>query len=284
MVTSVSFLSEFDATVLMSCYNCEDTLSKSLASICQTTKYSIEYLLIDDASSDTTPFILAEFKRKNPNCTIITNTSNQGLGYSLMVGVLLAKGRYIIRSDADDISLPGRFDAQLDFLYSHPDCDILGTAIYKKRITNDHPAVTLLSNPKDHSEITKRIYRCPVFHPTVVFNRVSILKAGNYNRRYRRRQDYELWFRCILFGLKFSNLLDPFVVYSYNPKQEKNTDLRLRLHQTYIALKWGFLLRIPPHRIAKSLLPLLKSFIPRSLLPLISRLQDKILDARSKSF
>ena len=112
-------------TVLMSVYNGERYLNEAIDSILAQTFTDFEFLIIDDASTDSTPKILHSYD--DPRIRIVTNEENLGLTKSLNKGLALAQGEYIARMDADDISLPERLMMQLNFLIDNKTVPLVGS-------------------------------------------------------------------------------------------------------------------------------------------------------------
>jgi hypothetical protein len=107
--------------------------------------------------------------------------------------------------DADDISVPSRFELQLEFFRENPSYDVVGGQLEEFRSDPDSPTARR-EVPTEHDEIVQRArYRSPMNHGTVMFRRGAVLRAGNY-RAVDRMEDYDLWVRMFLAGTKFANL------------------------------------------------------------------------------
>ena len=98
----------------MSVYNGEGYLRQAAHGILSQTFRSFEFIIVNDGSTDSPAEILQTFD--DPRIRIIDNGRNLGLVASLNEGLRAARGVYIVRQDADDISLPGRLEAQVRFL------------------------------------------------------------------------------------------------------------------------------------------------------------------------
>lgn len=137
---------------------------------------------------------------------------NKGLAYSLneLLKIVMSKGyEYIARMDADDISMPERFEKQLEFLKLHQTVDMVGGAINE-----------IDENGENRGKVTK--YPCsseecrtffskrnPVAHPTVMFRRSFFEKAGwEYPTDYVRNEDTRLWHEGYKHGCVIANLPD----------------------------------------------------------------------------
>ena len=100
-------------TVLMAVYNGERWLHDSINSILDQTYTNFEFIIVNDGSTDNSPQIINKFAFNDRRITIY-NKKNSGLTDSLNFGIQKAKGKWIARIDADDISSPGRLKKQLN--------------------------------------------------------------------------------------------------------------------------------------------------------------------------
>src|ERR1051326_97584 len=107
-------------SVVMAVYNSEQTAPESIDSILQQTFSDFEFIIVDDGSTDATGEILRGYAELDKRIQVYTQ-QRSGLIASLNRHCRLARGRYIARMDADDISLPDRFEKQFRFLEAHPE-------------------------------------------------------------------------------------------------------------------------------------------------------------------
>ena len=115
-------------SVVMSVYNGTPYLRECIESILNQTCKDFEFIIIDDGSSDNTWKILTEYANQNQQIKLFKNEENIGLTKSLNKGLKLAGGEYIARQDADDVSLPDRFELQTRFLDAHLEVGALGSS------------------------------------------------------------------------------------------------------------------------------------------------------------
>ena len=104
-------------SVVMSVYNGELFLKEAIDSILSQTYKKFEFIIIDDGSTDGSLNIINEYS--DERIKILVNPKNEGLIFSLNKGIELALGTYIVRMDADDISLPQRIEEQVSFMEKH---------------------------------------------------------------------------------------------------------------------------------------------------------------------
>ncbi len=200
----------------------EDYLRAAFNSIFSQTYKDFELIIVDDASDVACKSIVAELCEGKSNVKVIHNESNIGLTKSLNKGLDAASGEFIARMDADDISLPERFEKQIDFLDKNQDIDIVGTGVVS--FGED----TKFMSP--HKGFTNDEAQCCLFfsstlcHPSVMIRKKFL---DDYNLRYdenvKKGQDYDMWERCSVYG-KLVVIKDVLLYYRTHPKQITSTN------------------------------------------------------------
>lgn len=141
---------------------------------------------------------------------VLWQAENKGLGTALRVGVENASNEIIARMDSDDISMPDRFEKQLNMMCDNADLSMVGGYI-TEFIYNPENIVAQRTVPPSDSEIRKYMKsRCPFNHVTVMFKKSEVLKAGNYQDWFWN-EDYYLWIRMMMTGCRFANIPEPLV-------------------------------------------------------------------------
>lgn len=193
-------------SVLMPVYNAEEEyLREAIESILNQSYSDFEFIIINDGSTNNVENVILSYKDSRIK---YIKQNNQGIANTLNNGLSIAKGEYIARMDADDISLPNRFEKQIKFMEEHPDISILGTwfEIFPKSKVIKHP-----SKPSYFDFLTSSC----IGHPTVMFRRNDFEKYDlMYNPNYKC-EDYELWSRAIRY-LKFANLQEVLLKYRWH--------------------------------------------------------------------
>jgi len=191
-------------SVIFSVYNGALYLREAIISILNQTYRDFEFIIVDDGSTDITSQILDEFT--DDRIIRLNNSANLGLVTSLNRALAVAKGEIIARMDADDISLPDRFQKQLAYLEKHPEIGVLGTAMVQVDEQGRH--ISTLIPPLKHELILwQTLFGCAIFHATVMMRRQELLKAGGYDANFIHSEDLELWSR-LFSKTKFANLTD----------------------------------------------------------------------------
>ena len=201
-------------------------------------------------------------------------SSNVGLAAALNSGLNLCTSDYIVRCDSDDISIPNRLKVINEFLIKNTDIDIVGSFA---NIINDESINTgTLIVPTSHTKIYNSLWSCPLIHPSVCFNRLKIINIGGYNKDAGIRQDdYELWYRSALNGLKFSNIPDVLIDYRYTKQTFLKNNIKVGFYRLRIGIKICKLTK-PKHIAYIGILyPLIRSFFPLNIQILFSKIFNK---------
>jgi len=216
-------------TVLMSVYNGEKYLREAIDSILNQTFKDFEFLIIDDGSTDSSADIIRSYC--DPRIRVFKQ-ENTGLTKSLNRGLNLAKGEYIVRQDADDISLPLRFEIQMEFLDKHPDVVLVSSNI--EFIDDRGKSLGESDRAAEPYLIAWYLlfYNHIGGHSQVVFRRQPVIDLGGYSEDLRYSQDYELWLRMTKSN-KIAILPDVLVKWR---KHDDNISIKAQLEQQSIVL------------------------------------------------
>jgi len=223
----------------MPCYNAERFLKNAIESMLDQTFTDFEFIIIDDCSTDRSAAIVREYQKKDRRIQYHKNASNSGVAASLNAGIGMARGEYIARMDADDISLPERLERQVNHMKKNPSCVACGTDI----ILIDEKGGRIGSREYHYTSetIKKNIHRASCFaHPTVMLRRKTLTENNIfYSTGLRWVEDYDLWFRLSRYG-QFANLKEYLLYYRLSPSSVKNNHCRESLGNT-IRLKFTHL-------------------------------------------
>lgn len=219
-------------SVVMPLYKGDDYLSEAIDSILNQTFSDFEFLIICDDPTDKTRDILDKY-RHNDSRMEIYYQERQGLVNSLNKGIYLAKGEYIARMDADDISLPNRFEKQVEFMDKNPEIGISGT--WAKPFSKKF--LRTWKRPCTHENIkAKLLFESAMVHPTVII-RKNIFSENNlcYRLDETYAEDYGLWVRAIKV-LRFGNIPEVLLHYrlhesTSNKAIQKELTNNIRLSQ-----------------------------------------------------
>ena len=219
-------------SVIVPSYNMMKTLPTSINSIINQTYTDWELLVINDGSFDETREVLKPYY-SNYKIRIIHNRKNLGLIRTLNKGIRLAKGKYIARLDADDISLPDRLERQVTIM-DREDLDFLSqTHYYTDKIR--YEKADNFDTYSNGVELFMRVY----FSHSAVMMKKSFLTKNNlkYDLKYTYAEDYDLWLAIFYKGGKIGAMGgQPISVYypathtiEYLKQQRYSTD-QIRIH------------------------------------------------------
>jgi len=204
----------------MPAYNSERYISTSVKSILDQSYANFEFIIVDDASTDKTSKLLSQSKTRNKKIILVKNKKNEGVTKSLNRALKKARGKYIIRMDADDWSYPDRLQLQVELMEKNPEVVVSGS--YIEICDSKLKTKNLRKYHLDDATIRKHIFRySPFAHPATIWN-ARVLKNALYNEVITVSQDYELYFRIGKMG-KFMNLDKPL--------------LKLRVHDNSVSME-----------------------------------------------
>lgn len=249
-------------SVIMSVYNAQDTLRESIDSILAQTYTDWEFIICNDCSTDGTQDILESYQTAYPDkFLLLRNEENKRLAYSLNRCLEKATGYYVARMDGDDLSVPERFEKQVAFLQSHPEVDLVGTAM--QRFNQDG-----LANIDYKPELVNRDSMktlIPFNHATIMTYRRVYEALGGYTVAPRtvRGQDYDLWFRFFYENFRGYNLQEALYLVREDMNAIRRRTFKVRW-STYQTTVYGYrLLGFPKRLIVKAfLVNLAKSLTP----------------------
>jgi len=209
-------------TVVMPVYNAEKYLASAIDSILNQTYEDFEFIIIDDASKDNSWNVAKTFH--DPRIILLENEINMGPAVTANLGIQNAKGEFIARLDADDISFRDRFERQITFFNSHPKVGVLGGPF--QEITADGIKVGSPRVPLQEPYLIKfwLLFEDVMNNPTIMIRKKVLEGSGGYNPDLRVSEDYELWTRLTAVT-EFSNLPDPLIYYRIHSKSASSTQV-----------------------------------------------------------
>ena len=226
-------------TVLMSVYNDEKYLKKSMDTILNQTFTDFEFVIINDGSTDTTLEVLKKYT--DPRVKIISNTQQIGLSKSLNKGLQVAKGEYIARQDSNDISSPKRLEKQVAYLEARTEYGLVGTWTYKIDAENNIIDKEMFFT--EHDDIVMTLLTENHFvHSSIMFRKDCIDKLGGYNEELKYAQDYDLWLRISEY-YKVANISE-FLQYWRYEKHGISVDKREEQKRYALLIRDKFLQRV----------------------------------------
>lgn len=213
--------------------------------IAQHTNVSLEILVGDDHSTDSTSSIIKELADKFPHLIYhFYHINRLGFGsknYHFLIGK--AKGKYIAHLDGDDFWLPGKLAAQVNFMEKNPDCPAVYTNAFT--IRDDGQPMGLFNNPQPTRININELVRHGNF-----LNNSSILYRASLRENILTLQppflDYQIHLRHAQHGA-IGYINQALVAYRVN----SSSSVIIQSNNLVRHLYWNALLDVPRELILK---------------------------------
>jgi len=155
----------------------------------------------------------AELERMSLPITLVIGPGHEGVGPVLARGLQKCRHEFVVRADADDISVQHRCATMLLWMANHPKVVVLGSVINEFRGSPTHPIAKRCVPIGTERILLASKSRNPLNHPSVIFRRQFIVRVGNY-RSKPGFEDYDLWLRVLAAygGSAVANLPDSLVL------------------------------------------------------------------------
>jgi glycosyltransferase involved in cell wall biosynthesis len=229
-------------SVIMPVYNAGDYLVEAIESIRNQSVSDWEFLIIDDGSTDLSWKIINRFAKKDSRIRIFQNKVNKGLVASLNSIIPKTRGKFVARMDADDISLPNRFEKQVALLEANTRLSACGGQ--EQIIDEQGKFIAEKYFPLDPNVCYNTIANVMVIQPPLLMARGDIIRKLRYDNHIFKNDDISIHFKLLHAG-QFSNVDE--VIFKYrrvpnslthkNPHHVYYLALLVRLH-AYIYLGW----------------------------------------------
>jgi glycosyltransferase involved in cell wall biosynthesis len=230
-------------SVLLPYRDVEATIDEAIFGVLQEQRVPLELIAIDDGSRDGSSARVAAWAARDARVISIRG-DGAGITRALSRGLEVAQGEWIGRMDGDDISLPGRFAAQVERLMREPRLGALGGLVtaFPEHVIGEGLVRYLdwqngLRTPEEHAR--DLFVESPLCHPSVCIRRDALEKAGGY-RDVPWAEDYDLWMRLDVAGFAIAKV--DFNVLRWRHREGRLTfsDARYSLER-YRELKAHFL-------------------------------------------
>lgn len=266
-------------SVIMGVYNQlnEKILHEAVFSILNQSEGDFEFIIYDDGSTKQASEYIKNLKKLDDRIVVIGAKENNGLAFSLNACIEVAKGEYIARMDADDVSYRDRFKEQVKFLDTHKEYQWCGcnaevfdeSGVWGERKMPESP---------DREDFLKF---SPYIHPSVMYRAELFEEAGLYSvsEETLRCEDYEVFMRFHEMGYKGYNIQKTLFGYreaheSYNKRKVKYriNEMKIR-YRNFKKLKilfpkgWIYVIR-----------PAVGIVVPNRLISIIKRKKDEKRD------
>lgn len=204
-------------SVILPVYNAKNYISEAIESVLNQSFKDFELLIYNDGSTDSTKEIIDGYN--DSRIVAFHSEVNKGYVFWLNEGIKQAKGKYIARMDADDISFPERFHLQFNYMEIHPEIGVCGSQIEVLG------SGKLIKKPFSDNDIRWWFFKGnPIAHPVVMI-RKEVLDQFDfyYNNQLKPAEDYDMWWR-MAHKTKIANLQIVLLKYRYHAEQESTAN------------------------------------------------------------
>jgi glycosyltransferase involved in cell wall biosynthesis len=223
-------------SVVMPVYNAQRYLAEAVESILDQTFRDFELIAIDDGSTDRSGEILREFSQRDPRVKVISR-ANTGLVGALIDGLRQSRAELIARMDADDISMPQRFEKQIAFMRENPRCVAVGS-----RVLLIDPLGSALETPDHkltHAAIDAELMRgigWALVHPVVLMRKSALDRVQGYRKQFEFNEDLDLFLQLAEIG-EVANLPDVLLQYRQHLSSINHTryEIQKRIKRQVVA-------------------------------------------------
>lgn len=224
-------------SIMLPVYNGTRYLKESIQSCLDQTYVHWELLIVDDASTDQTPTIIAEFTAKDSRVRCIRHETNKRLPAALNTGFAHARGEYLTWTSDDNLYHPQALEemvkvlasnSTVDFVYS--DYDVISESGQLVQTIIAEPPIQLIQG---HTGLACFLYRRRIYE-----------QIGGYSEDLFLAEDYDYWLRILVSGFHMSPLHKSLYQYRRHPHSLTDEYRERRL----LAAERALLLNLPQLR------------------------------------
>lgn len=196
-------------SVLLPVYNTkEEYLRECIESILNQTLKDYELIILNDGSTNNVEEVIKSYN--DSRIKYFLNKETKGITEVRNKLAALANGKYIAVTDHDDISVPERFEKEVNFLENNPEYSIVSSWL---EIFSEHTPKTKIWKTAPFPKYFSMLRRCELFHPACMYRKADFEKYNLiYEEDYFGAQDYALFAKAIRY-LKFANIQEPLLKY-----------------------------------------------------------------------
>ena len=222
-------------TILIAVYNGDKWVEEAIQAAQSQTFKDFECLILDNGSKDSTrETVVDAIENDNRFQYHYLETANKA--NALNYGIAIAKNEWIAVLDVDDLWTPEKLKLQAKYILENPDIDIIGTRFtyfgYGEGVASKTPLL-----PLEHDDIVAWLDRCenPFATSSVVYRRdIHFRGVGFYNTMYYSVEDYEIWKKARMRGMKFANLTSVGMLHRIHPPSPHQTTDRQNICKALI--------------------------------------------------
>jgi glycosyltransferase involved in cell wall biosynthesis len=231
----------------MPCRDVGGTVDEAVESVLAGSFRDLEFIAVDDGSSDDSLDHLAAWERRDRRVRLIRQP-RRGIIPALNTGLAEARAPLVARMDADDISLPDRLSRQVALMEAQPEVAVAGCLVrgFPEGDVRQGFRIYIewLNGLVTHDQITRQIFvESPLVHPSVVMRKTWVDRTGGYQDR-GWPEDYDLWLRTSQLGGHFAKVPETLLLWREHAGRETRTDSRYSV-ENFLRAKAHYLIRGP---------------------------------------
>lgn len=249
-------------SILMGIYNCASTLPDAIDSILAQTYENWELILCDDGSRDNTYAVAETYRDQHPDrIKLIRNEKNMGLNHTLNHCLEHATGEYVARMDGDDLSLPTRFEKELNFLLTNPQYTIVSTPMVYFDENGDWQTGKCTCAAPEPAMLVHGTIHC---HAPCMLRTDAMREVGGYSvdNKLLRVEDWHLWLKLYAAGYRGYNLSEPLYKMRDDQAAASRRKFRYRFNESYVSMLAVKTFRLPLWKYLYALRPILVGLLP----------------------
>ncbi len=191
-------------------------VARVIDSVLAQTWRPIEIVIVDDGSTDDTPELLQRYAARFPDIVRPIRQENAGSAAALNTAIRAATSEFVAMSGDDDTFLPQKFRRQMP-LFESTDAELTFTAHW--RCYGEEKVLARVPNWKPEKDrlIELLLTGCAIAPSTVIARKQPLLDVGIFDESMPPCEDWDLWFRLALRGIKIAYLDEPLTFYRVHP-------------------------------------------------------------------
>lgn len=251
-------------SVIIPTFNATKSIERTLDSILCQTYQNFEIIIVDDKSTDGTFELLKKLKKKDKRINIYQNHQNCKSAYTRNKAIALSLGKYIMQMDDDDYCSKDRMEKQVEFLDNHKSYDFVGSNSFLFDDEGIYGAMKMIEFPSKRDLIKTS----PFINPSVMFRKHSLNKVNGYrvSNETTRAQDYDLYLRMYVLGMKGYNIQENLIYYYKDTKTFNKSSFHYRFGEAKFRYRNFKKMGLFPRAIPYVIKPMILAVIPNKIL------------------
>lgn len=249
-------------SIIMGVYNGEVHLQESIESIQNQTFNDWEFIIYNDASTDSSREILEKAASQDSRIKLFSGEINKGLSAGLNYCISKSSTNLLVRQDADDISYPNRLEILFNEISQRPQTAVLSSS--SKLITKN--SIPWGANKLRQPQNKNWIKGSQIIHASSIMKKDLIIEAGLYDPKAVRVEDYDLWVRLIKSNYKIEVLDQELYGIRWDDNDYSRKKFFYRLYEVKVALKAYWIKECPWYYLPFIFKPIIVGFLPKKIL------------------